>query len=148
MSVLLSIKPKYANAILSGEKKFEFRRKPFKKKNIDKIYLYSNDSVQKIVGYFKAGKVLEGTPEEIWKKCEEYASITEKEFFNYFEGTDKAYAIKIEKVHKFSNPIDPFKSMEDFFPPQSFYYISDTEIPANDYGSREQIQTSIKESKR
>lgn len=34
MKVLLSIKPKYANAIFAGTKKFEFRRSIFKNLNI------------------------------------------------------------------------------------------------------------------
>ena len=36
MDVLLSIKPKYVDAILKGEKKYEFRKIIFKNKNIKK----------------------------------------------------------------------------------------------------------------
>lgn len=50
MDIILSIKPKYAYLILSGEKTIEVR-KVFPKKEIERIYLYSSSPVQKVVGY-------------------------------------------------------------------------------------------------
>ena len=38
MNVLLSVKPKYAEKIVEGEKKYEFRRAIFKKQDIEKVY--------------------------------------------------------------------------------------------------------------
>ncbi|HET6989695.1 MAG TPA: ASCH domain-containing protein, partial [Bacteroidia bacterium] len=51
MNVLLSIKPKYAKAIIDGKKKVEFRKLPFKL-NVNKVYIYSSAPEQKIIGYF------------------------------------------------------------------------------------------------
>jgi predicted transcriptional regulator len=53
MNVLLSLKPKYAEAILDGRKKYEFRRTIFKRKDISKIFIYSNNGVGQITGYFE-----------------------------------------------------------------------------------------------
>lgn len=129
MAVLLSIKPEYAEAILSGEKKFEFRRViPKKIDETDRIYLYSNDSIKKIVGYFEVEEILENSPEVIWNRCKEDAGISREGFFEYFEGTEKAYAIEIQNPVKFPEPIDPYEKIQDFTPPQSFQYITDTEI--------------------
>lgn len=125
MNVLLSVKPKYVEAILSGAKKYEFRRTIFKRKDVKKIYIYSNSSIKKIVGFFETEKILEGTPEEIWKQCHEYAAISKEDFFKYFQGTQKALAIKIKNVQKFSKPIDPYIKNNNFTPPQSFCYISE-----------------------
>ena len=41
MNVLLSIKPKYANQILNGNKRYEFRKSVFKNRNLDVVYIYS-----------------------------------------------------------------------------------------------------------
>ncbi len=127
MDVLLSIKPKYAEAIFSGSKRYEFRRTIFKREDIEKVYIYSNSSVRKIVGSFEIGEILKGTPQEIWETCHKYGGISKKDFFKYFEGSQKAFGIKIKNTCWFSEPIDPSSSLENFTPPQSFYYISDLE---------------------
>ena len=51
MRILLSIKPKYANLIIEGVKKYEFRRQIFRKE-IEKAYIYCTQPVKKIIGYF------------------------------------------------------------------------------------------------
>lgn len=129
MSVLLSIKPEYVEAILDGDKKYEFRRVIPKKRNkINKIYLYSTDSVKKILGYFEVEEILEEKPEKLWKKCKSSAGIAKKDFLEYFEGTEKGYAFKIKNPTRFPKPIDPHEIIDDFTPPQSFHYISDAKI--------------------
>ena len=50
MNVLLSVKPKYANEIISGRKKYEFRKLIFKRENIEKVYIYSSSPVKKVIG--------------------------------------------------------------------------------------------------
>jgi type I restriction enzyme S subunit len=123
MNVLLSVKPKYAEKILEGEKKYEFRRAIFKKQNIEKVYIYSSSPVSKIVAAFEIEKILKDSPEKIWKRCQKYAGISKKDFFDYFKNSDMAFAIEIGYVDSFKEQIDPFKIIENFKPPQSFYYL-------------------------
>lgn len=79
-NVLISIKPKYVNEILSGEKKFEFRKKIFKQE-VENIYIYSTSPKKKIVAKFKYNGFLEGTPLEIWEKTLKNSGISEKRLF-------------------------------------------------------------------
>jgi type I restriction enzyme S subunit len=123
MNVLLSVKPKYAEKILEGKKKYEFRRSIFKRKDIEKVYIYSSSPVSKITAAFEIEQILMDSPEKIWKLCHEYAGISKKDFFSYFKNSDTAYAIEIGKVNSFPVPIDPYHVIEDFIPPQSFYYL-------------------------
>jgi len=44
--VLLSVKPEYAEKILDGKKKYEFRRAIFKRNDIEKIYIYSSSPIR------------------------------------------------------------------------------------------------------
>lgn len=123
MSVLLSIKPKYATAIIEGVKRYEFRRVIFRRR-ITSIYIYSTSPVNKIVGLFEVDKIIKEHPQEIWSMCHEYAAISESEFFNYFEGFLTAYAIKIKSVSRFGREIDPYRYIENFRPPRSFCYVT------------------------
>ncbi len=125
MNVLLSIKPKYVEAILNGEKEYEFRKGIFKHRDVEKVYIYSTAPVKKIVGYFVIEDIIEDHPERIWERCQDKAGIGENEFFEYFGGREKGYAIKIEKMKVMERPIDPKNIDPDFVPPQSFKYFED-----------------------
>lgn len=123
MNVLLSVKPKYAEKIVEGKKKYEFRRTIFKKQNIEKVYIYSSSPVSKIVAAFDIEKILKDSPEKIWTLCQKYAGISKKDFFDYFKNSKHAFAIEIGYVESFREFIDPFEIIENFKPPQSFYYL-------------------------
>lgn len=123
MNVLLSVKPKYANEIISCRKKYEFRKSIFKRENINKMYIYSSSPVKKIIGIVDIDGILSDSPQKLWEQCHEDAGISEREFFNYFKNSDTGYAIKISNAQEFPTPIDPYHFNEDFRPPQSFYYL-------------------------
>ena len=123
MNVLLSVKPKYAEMIQEGKKKYEFRRAIFRRNDVEKVYIYSSSPVSKITATFEIERILTDSPENIWKLCHKYAGISKKDFFAYFKKSDTAYAIEICNVNSFPVPIDPYHVIEDFIPPQSFYYL-------------------------
>ena len=60
--VILSIKPKYVQSILSGEKQYEFRKAIFKNRTIDRVFIYSSAPVKRIVALFEIGTILEDHP--------------------------------------------------------------------------------------
>jgi len=122
MNVLLSIKPKYASAILDGKKEYEFRKAIFRDKNVEKAYIYSSSPVKKIVGVFTVGGIIEDHPKRLWEKCWRKSGMAEDDFIAYFSGREKGYAIKIENLEPMDEPIDPRSLYRDFVPPQSFYY--------------------------
>lgn len=124
MRVLMSIKPKYVKSILDGTKKFEFRKKIFKRTDIDEIIIYSSSPEKKIVGSFEIDKVLEDSPEELWAYCTYDAGISKENFFKYFKGKDRGFAIQIKNLNILPKKLDPYETIPDFHPPQSFYYIN------------------------
>lgn len=123
MDILLSIKPKFAEAIIDGRKRYEFRKSKFANKDIDLVYIYSTSPVKKIIGVFKISDIIEDSPSALWDRLKDHAGISEEEFFNYFSDSEKGFALEIKDVVKFENPIDPEALIPNFVPPQSFYYI-------------------------
>ena len=133
MDILLSLKPVYAQAILSGKKRYEFRRAIFKNPSVKKAYIYATAPVSKIVGVFAIGKILSGTPIEIWQKCKKHAGITADAFFKYYQDCQTAFAIQIRCVQNFLKQLDPYLKLPNFRPPQSFCYVREdvfTEKPS------------------
>ena len=121
MNVLLSIKPKYASQIIEGNKKYEFRKSVFKNRDLDMVYIYSSSPVKRIVGAFSIKNILEKHPEQLWGECKDFSGIDEGDFFDYFRGKNKGFAIEIGDVEVF-DPINPKDINPDFIPPQSFCY--------------------------
>lgn len=123
MKVLLSIKPQFVEEIFSGNKKFEYRKAIFKKKDIKTIVIYATMPVGKIVGEFDIDTILEEDPKSLWEHTKEYSGITEEFYNEYFNGRDKGFAIKIKSLKEYRIPICPYNTYENFTAPQSFKYI-------------------------
>lgn len=90
--------------------------------------------MKKIVGTCAIGSVIEERPLILWEMFKEVSGLREEEFFSYFYGREKGYAIEIEEINKFESPVDPWEFNADFIPPQSFQYINDT-IYSEIYGN-------------
>jgi len=133
MNILLSIRPKYVEAIMKGNKRYEFRKTTFRKKDIERALIYSTAPVKKLVGYFIIGDIVEGHPNTLWDQFKEFSGLSEEEFFSYFNGSKRGFAIQIEEVEGFPNPLDPTDLFPDFTPPQSFYYLDMPLIPEGTY---------------
>jgi predicted transcriptional regulator len=74
MNVLLSIKPKYVEEILNGNKKYEFRKSIFKcKEKLEMIYIYSSSPVKKVVGAFVIESIIEDHPKVLWEKFKQFS---------------------------------------------------------------------------
>jgi len=125
MDVILSIKPKYANAIIRGEKKYEFRKFCFKSKNIKNIYIYSTAPVKKIIGLFITHNIIRDSPKNLWNDYKDFSGLNEIEFFNYFKNNQVGYAIEINELLEFESAVDPREIIPGFTAPLSFCYIDD-----------------------
>jgi type I restriction enzyme S subunit len=122
MNVILSIRPKYVESILNGEKQYEFRRSIFKKRNIERVYIYSTSPVMRIIGYFIIKEIFEKSPESLWSEFHSHAGLEKDEFFTYFSDKEKGFAIGIGDIHTFEEPLDPQRSIPGFRAPQNFMY--------------------------
>ncbi len=123
MRILLSIKPEYAEKILHGEKKYEFRRIIFRDPAIRKVIIYASSPVKKVIGEFEIDCILSLDTYMLWKKTMKYSGIDKSFYDSYFYGKEIGHAIKIKKVKRYSRYLD----LEDYDinqAPQSFMYLS------------------------
>ena len=128
MKILLSIKPQFVEKIFSGEKKYEFRKTEFKRKNIDSIIVYSSGNIKKIVGEIKFHKVLCDTPKKIWQLTHADAGLSLEAFMSYYAGRQKAFAIVIDEF----KPYKTLVSLDEKYPgvkaPQSVLYLDEAKF--------------------
>jgi len=123
MKVLLSIKPEYANKIFSGEKKFEFRKRAFRKIEVHTVVVYSTMPVGRIIGEFTIKTIHQDSPESIWSKTKRFSGIDEVFFNEYYNGRKLAVAIEVDNPVLYKEPINPKKEYDNFTAPQSFMYL-------------------------
>ncbi|MGS0943696.1 ASCH domain-containing protein (plasmid) [Pseudomonas luteola] len=129
MKVLLSIKPEYAEKILQGKKKFEFRKAIFKNSQVKTVVIYATLPLGKVVGEFDFDEILSDKPSVIWSETRKYSGITKKFFNSYFSGRDTAHAIKVNVVRRYEIPMDLSEIIPSGSAPQSFCYINDNDSP-------------------
>lgn len=124
MNIIMSIKPQYANRILNGSKTFEFRKTVAAKiEEVEKVYIYSTNPVKKITGHFTVKKVHRMAPIDLWLHTWRTSGIDIEEFQAYFNDKEFGYAIEIDKVVEYEEPLPFIKVDPTGKIPQSFKYI-------------------------
>ena len=120
-TILLSIKPEYVKNILSGVKKYEYR-KHIPQKTVDRIIIYSSAPDKKVIGEVSVLNILEMSPTRLWENTKQESGITRSKFRAYFKGSQKAFAFQLGKVIVY----DQLHELSDYGvkkPPQSFVYV-------------------------
>ena len=117
MKALLSIKPEFVEEIIEGRKKFEYRKKLFKRSDISSIVVYATKPYGKVVGEFEIETILEENIDKLW-------SDTKHLFYEYFKDRDSGFAIQIKKFKEYKKHLE----LSEFdstikTAPQSFCYI-------------------------
>lgn len=128
ISVLLSVKPRFANAILNGEKSFEFRRALFRNRDVRRVVIYASSPVQRVIGEFLIDDILTMGPAELWKVTCSGSGIEKEYFDEYFAGRDTAHALKVSHPRRYLEPMELGSAVGIDRPPQSFCYISGREL--------------------
>ena len=120
--VLLPIKPKYAHAILSGQKTVEFRKIQFKR-DVSHVVIYSSSPEMRVVGYFGIDRVDMARPMTLWKKYRLQGKISFQDYSKYYEGREQSVAIVVKDVKVLSKPITLNTLKRGLKAPQSFCYL-------------------------
>jgi predicted transcriptional regulator len=119
--VLLSIKPKFADAIMAGEKRVEFRRVRCRP-DVKVVLVYATSPVQRLVGYFDVAFIDESSPEGLWRRYGAVGGISQDEYQRYYAGAQTAIAIGVGKVHRLPGLCRLRQLSPTATPPQSFHY--------------------------
>lgn len=126
---LMSIHRKYADAIMDGAKRVEFRKRRLAE-DIATVWVYATSPVSKVVGHFSVDEIVQGTPQDIWERFGDIGVIEQDAFFAYYDGSAIAVAILVGVAERLASPL----SLDELEPrpaiPQSFAYLPATAAPA------------------
>lgn len=126
---LISIHPGYAEKILSGEKRLEFRRS-WAVTPVDLLVIYATAPVQRVVALAEVGQVIRGSKTKLWKLAQdEGGGISRRKLFAYLDGKQEGVALQLARRLKIGDGIDPrILFGPEFRPPQSFRYLKPDEF--------------------
>lgn len=124
MRVLLSIKPEYAEKILDGDKRYEFRKAVPKADGVKTVVIYATKPVGKVVGEFEIEEIISHRPGVLWPLTAQFSGITKRFFTDYFKGRGTAHAIKVKSAIRYEEPIDLAQVVPSGVAPQSFCYLT------------------------
>jgi predicted transcriptional regulator len=115
--ILMSIHPGYAEAILSGAKTVELRRRKPSFAAGSRVVVYSSSPSQQLLGVFEVAGVRAAAPEELWEAVSDEAGVTREAFDAYFAGCQVGYAIDVRSPKRLSPRRLRFR------PPQSYLFL-------------------------
>lgn len=126
IALFLSVKPIFANKILSGMKTIELRRVRPSISQGDGVLIYSSSPEMRLIGSAKVARIISGPPCELWPQVKKHAGVTSDEYDDYFEGATTATGIQLCEVMRLAIPI-PLQEIRQRWPwlrpPQSYRYV-------------------------
>ena len=101
---IISIKPKYASAILDGAKTVELRRRIPSIEVGTRLWIYSTRPIAAIVGSAILEQVVRKSPNELWIHCGDRTGVDRWVYDEYFAGAPTALGLYLSGVRR-ANPI-------------------------------------------
>lgn len=124
--IVLSLEPRFAEAILTSDKTVELRRTTPRIVAPTRALLYSATPVRALVGTCVVTSVRSADLSSLWREYGSRTGLAHHEFQRYFEGVDTGAALTLAHPQPFGQriPLEVLRAMpEGFRPPQSFAYV-------------------------
>ncbi len=124
--IVLSLKPPYAEAILSGVKTVELRRIGPKTSVRTRALIYASAPVKALLGTCIVESVITDRLAVLWQAYGSRTGLRHAEFQDYFEGLEAGSALALSGARRFSRRIplaDLRASRRMERPPQSYSYV-------------------------
>lgn len=126
--ILMSIRPCFANKILSGSKKIEVRTEFSVRWKGAKVVFYASDPQQELVGEGVIDDISIDTPSNIWERYGDLIGCSHEEYLQYCGFRTRVSALRFENVLPYKNRIPRAQLQvlmdEDLRPPISFNRLS------------------------
>jgi predicted transcriptional regulator len=129
-AVLLSIRPRYAEAIMQGTKTVELRRTRINAPAGAILVLYSSSPTRAVLGTAILDGIDEDKPGVLWPEIRSTAGLLRREYNEYFHGASTAFALRLRDVVRLSTPVSlqDLRARTGLEPPQSFRYVTAEQV--------------------
>ncbi|MGV9652153.1 ASCH domain-containing protein [Streptomyces sp. NPDC003554] len=125
-ALLLSLHPRFATAILNGDKTVELRRQRVAVPPGTPVIIYATAPVMALTGTARLTDVDTAAPGQIWRRHRTTCGISNAEYTTYMDGAAQASALLLDSPRPLSHvvPLDHLRATSAFHPPQSYRYLT------------------------
>lgn len=121
---LISIHPRFVEAILNGTKTIEFRRR-WTSRPVTHLVIYSTSPVKRIVAVAPIVEVVSASPTALWKLAQQVGGgLSRAELYGYFRARSMGVGLRLGAVKTLRQALDPYSQFDGFRPPQSFRFLT------------------------
>ena len=123
--MLLSVRPRHAEAILEGRKTVEVRRRPVRVEPGSTVLIYATSPTRAVVGLALAGSTVRANAEIGWAEHHSALAIARFELDEYLDGATGSF-ISLERATRLATPLGltDLRNGHRFRPPRSYRYLS------------------------
>jgi predicted transcriptional regulator len=119
--LILSLHPRFAEAIYRREKTVELRRAA-PRRRYSLVLIYETAPVRKLTGCFRVTSSKSMSPSRAWREFGREISISRREFRKYLRAAKTATLLFISSPRRFLKPVSLCRLRGSPKPPQSFCY--------------------------
>lgn len=120
---MISVRPRFADALLTGSKCVELRRRKPGIEPGTRVWFYSTLPVGKVVGVGLLKEVVLAPPEALWHRFSHCAGLEQNAFDGYFGKLSRGVALMFSEVAPLIEPLDleAMRLLKPNFQPPQFY---------------------------
>jgi predicted transcriptional regulator len=123
--MLMSIRPRHVESILSGEKRVELRRTRPVIKHGQPAAIYATTPSAAVVATCRIGTIQSSSPQDLWASVGAISGVTREEYDAYFLYSTTAVALHLTEVAALEHPVSlsHLREAGPFNPPQTWHFI-------------------------
>lgn len=128
---LLSLRPRFADALLSGVKTVEVRRRRAHLESGSLCLIYASSPVCSVLGAVRVVAVETGSAETLWDGWGKHTFLERAEYDAYLDGSASPCAIVVEGATRFAAPAplrELRRNVDSFVAPQSYRFLREVEL--------------------
>ena len=128
--VLLSVRPRFARALLQGTKTVEIRRRFPDVPADTTVVIYSSTPDKAVLGTMTSAGVARSTPTQIWRDYSTVMELTRAQLTDYLHGATECSVLKLDQplLWDLPVPLTHLRQILHLEPAQSFRYLSHRQL--------------------
>jgi len=129
-SILLSVRPRFAHALLAGTKTAEVRRQFPDVPPGTTAVIYSSSPEKAALGTMRVRALVRSTKSAIWRDYSKAIGIRRAELRDYLDGARECSILELDEPQIWASPVhlEQLRKTLHLEPAQSFRYLSDLQL--------------------
>lgn len=129
-ALLLSVRPRFARALLDGTKTAEIRRRFPNVPEGMTVVIYASSPEKAVLGTMRARRLVRSNTEKIWRDYSDVIGLENSELIEYLEGASECSVLELDAPERWSRSIAlaELRRVLHIEPAQSFRYLSEKQL--------------------